>query len=1089
MQRISRLRTWGSFVALCLAACAGSRCAGQDLAGGIRGTVQDAEFDGPVPFATVRLSELDLQQETSEEGYFLFESVRPGTYTLIFSKVDYERQVVSPVVVVPGELAEVAVRLNGEFVEMEEFVARDLALDDTRSEIGLLSMRESSLSFQDSISADLMKQAGASDAAGALKLVVGASIVGGKFATVRGLSDRYVGTAVNGLRVPSSDPRKRAVHMDVFPAGTIESLSVSKTFTPELAGDWTGGGVNIRTLSLPDEPFIKVSFSREHDTQATGRDNMVSYDGHGVGMWGRDMGGRDMPEGAPEMEDNDLTERGLTSNHLRLADKDNPHSGEYLAYDEITRSFDPAMGTTRRRGYPNSGLGLSAGGKIDLGGDLSAGGTFAFTYSRKDKIRPLYETEYIKPPLTSPGDEVLDNYFREIGQEELKWSLLASAGVAKGEDHNIALTGMRNRVATDTATLRVQKRDEGMEAWAQEQAIHYAERTIDVLQLVGEHQWEQAFGDVMGLDLRWYGAYNVARQYEPDVRNFNNVVVERGTNSFEWQQRPDNTSGADEDSSTRIWRDTRDRNAIYGFDLSLPFDVMTPDLHTAFGPDGTRWDTKEAKLRFGSNWDFTRRRYQQNSFFYTFANQTPPAPADFNRPLRTAFPPGRNGLIQWLTAVADWETGPEGAAFQQATEATQANAAIMSYTNSHPDALWTDVFTEPDRLGVSDYQNSMLWYILPKFRDVSYDGHQELRGGYLSLEWPITRQLTFALGARAESTDILIVPESDLEKLDPEKAFLVPVPNFITNANGDVTVTWSIDPATKEEATAEIKEADWLRSVNLTYELIPGMNLRGSWSQTIARPTFLELAPVITFDFIEDETFVGNSDLVLSHVENYDARWEWFRRPGEVFAVSYFYKKIADPIETISFGYLSRDYLLAVNYPEGRIRGMEFEARKDLDFLPHPFKNFSLGANYTFIEAKVRIPEVQRSGLAFHELDQFSRDMEGQPAYLFNVNLTFNKEEWGTTAGVFYNVRGDMLRAGAAVGDRGATPNIYELARETLNLSFQQKIGRHLSLTLQAKNVTDPTIEEVYREPDGTETNRRRGREGIRYSVSVSCAW
>ena len=42
------------------------------------------------------------------------------------------------------------------------------------------------------------------------KLVVGASITAGKYATVRGLSDRYTGTTLNGVRVPSADPRRRA---------------------------------------------------------------------------------------------------------------------------------------------------------------------------------------------------------------------------------------------------------------------------------------------------------------------------------------------------------------------------------------------------------------------------------------------------------------------------------------------------------------------------------------------------------------------------------------------------------------------------------------------------------------------------------------------------------------------------------------------------------------------------------------------------------------------------------------------------------------------------------------------------------------
>ena len=85
--------------------------------------------------------------------------------------------------------------------------------------------------------------------------------------------------------------------------------------------------------------------------------------------------------------------------------------------------------------------------------------------------------------------------------------------------------------------------------------------------------------------------------------------------------------------------------------------------------------------------------------------------------------------------------------------------------------------------------------------------------------------------------------------------------------------------------------------MGFVYDLTPRMKVRGTWSQTIARPTFLELAPVITYDFVSGENFVGNRDLRISHIVNTDLRWEWFPRPGEVFAASLFRKEIDDPIE------------------------------------------------------------------------------------------------------------------------------------------------------------------------------------------------
>ena len=77
-----------------------------------------------------------------------------------------------------------------------------------------------------------------------------------------------------------------------------------------------------------------------------------------------------------------------------------------------------------------------------------------------------------------------------------------------------------------------------------------------------------------------------------------------------------------------------------------------------------------------------------------------------------------------------------------------------------------------------------------------------------------------------------------------------------------------------------------------TFNLTENVNFRFAWSQTLARPSFKEMGPVLTKDFTSDEYFVGNPDLQLSKANNYDFRVEWFPRAGEVLAVSLFYKNL-----------------------------------------------------------------------------------------------------------------------------------------------------------------------------------------------------
>ena len=496
-----------------------------------------------------------------------------------------------------------------------------------------------------------------------------------------------------------------------------------------------------------------------------------------------------------------------------------------------------------------------------------------------------------------------------------------------------------------------------------------------------------------------------------------------------------------------------------GLNLGIPFRFTAADSILSFidiGPQQEPWGHEEAKLKLGFTRDFTRRTYTQDSLYYVSGQQFPPL----------ADPPDADALAQY-----------------------NLDRSYRTYTNRNPEALWTDVFTQPERLGSGPYQNSMRWHVIPRLEDVSYLGDQQFHSGYWGIELPVTTRTRFSLGSRAEGTRITIDPIADVTNR-PDTAFTVPV----TNALPDGGFYYSLDGVSEEEARASINESEWLPALGITHALTPSMKVRASWTRTIARPTFLELAPVITYDFVTGDTFVGNKDLRISHVENRDLRWEWFPRPGEVVAASLFHKRITDPIEREAFSYLSQDYLLALNYPKGAVRGYELEFRKDLDFLPDLFQFFSVGANYTGIDAEVEVPErIQRNlsqfGVGDVTLDQPTREMEGQPAFLWNVNVTYDIDPWGTTAGLFYSVRGDILKSGAAVGPDGVAPNIFSRELATVNFSLGQKFGDTWKVTFQAKTLLDPLVRDVYRAPDGTEILRRVYRDGVSYSFSVGAAW
>ena len=138
------------------------------------------------------------------------------------------------------------------------------------------------------LSAADLARTGEGDIAGALKRVTGLSVVGGKYVYVRGLGERYSLALLNGLPIPSPEPLKRVVPLDIFPTDLLASTLVQKSYSANYPGEFGGGVINLTTRAVPDEPFFNVSGSISGDTVTTGqlgytyrgsRSDWTSFDG------------------------------------------------------------------------------------------------------------------------------------------------------------------------------------------------------------------------------------------------------------------------------------------------------------------------------------------------------------------------------------------------------------------------------------------------------------------------------------------------------------------------------------------------------------------------------------------------------------------------------------------------------------------------------------------------------------------------------------------------------------------------------------------------------------------------------------------
>ena len=333
----------------------------------------------------------------------------------------------------------------------------------------------------------------------------------------------------------------------------------------------------------------------------------------------------------------------------------------------------------------------------------------------------------------------------------------------------------------------------------------------------------------------------------------------------------------------------------------------------------------------------------------------------------------------------------------------------------------------------------------------NYDGDQTIGAGYLMAELPVPGlpSLTLIGGARVEYTDM------------------------------------SIETLGEEPRRGNFAETDVLPSVNLKWALLDNMNLRAAYGRTIARPSFREFAPFESFQFVGDYIERGNPDLTRTRVDNFDLRWEWFVRAGELLSAGVFYKDFTAPIErTIDPQAAANQEITYVNRSSARVYGLELEARKRLDGLADWLEYVQVGGNLTLTQSQVSRPEeVLQAIQAFDVNADDTRPLQGQSPYILNLNAGYENPNTGTNVNVFFNRFGDRLNTVTRNG-----VDLLEQGRSMLDVNVSQRLLRGVKAKVSVKNVLD-SEEVVSQSFKGTEYVNDLRPIGRTVSVGISYSY
>jgi len=925
---------------LTIAVAAVAFLAAGDLAaqglGAISGRIYDEQTSEPLAVAQVYFPAIGVGTLTNLDGRFMIRNVPAGTYDLVVELLGYAPKTITGVEIEAGSTTQLNVLLPPEAIALEGLT---VSVERERGNAAsVLNERKNATAVLDAVGAQDISRSPDSDAADVAKRITGVTVAEGKYVYVRGLNERYSQTSLNGSPLPSPEPEKEVVPLDLFPSEFLETLTTQKTYTPDQPGDFSGGTVQIKTKEFFDEPFMRlgVKLGANSESQFNGS-SLLRYNGGGTDFLGVDDGSREIPGTVPG---------GLTGGQL----PNDPAQRELIA-ESFQREFTPV----RDDAPVNLGLDLAAGTRASIFG-RELGVLFGFNYGqdwtvREGEVERKWRTDAFDPSIPDSLRSPNVDYTFNRGIREVNIGAILNLKYMLSPSHKIGIETMYNRIADDEARSLFGANREDIGGVIADDRLRFISRQLLWGQLSGEHLlfW--------GSRLEWRTALAEATRDEPGLRE---AIYLRSFSAGEEDPLFLEPRG---ESGRYFFSELTDNDFNSDVSWEFPFDV---------------WSERRASLEVGGQYRTRDRDFAARRFNWDFVG----------------------GVIE------------QGSLDQSLTD-----EAIRAQLDG-PGTFVLDEIQEPGD---------------------NYTVDENRYAGYAMFELPVTGWLRAVAGARYETYDLLL------------------------------EIPTEVDPLT------DISENDVLPALNLIWSLSEDMKLRGAFSRTLDRPEFRELAP---FQFTEATSLrqlIGNPDLEVAEITNYDLRWDWFTRPGEVVSVSAFYKTFKDPIEQVFLAAASSAYSYQ-NGDEADLYGVEFDMRQRLDRIASALQTLTFQGNLALTESDVT---VIRQG-AFDPTNT-KRPLEGQSPWVVNTGLIYTHPRGNTELGLFYNIFGERV---AAAGGSGV-PDIYEQPRHQLDLTVRQRVLGGVSTKLKITNLLND--EYLFEQSaNGITLTQREYQSGTSYSLGFS---
>jgi len=495
-------------------------------------TLLSSEDKKKVANATIFVKGSNIEAKTDKNG-FVDLALPEGEQTLTIIHQDFSAQTIK-VKVLAKETISKQVELSPAAMELEEFVV--LAPHIEGSVAAVIAEQRNSDTVGNVLGSEQFGKSGDSSVASALKRVSGITIVGGKYVYVRGLGDRYSTVMLNGLHVPSPEPTKRVVPLDIFPTSVVQSITIQKSYTADIPASFGGGTVLIKSKDIPkDEGYIKASVEVLANS-ATGKKVIINPD-------------NSVP---------------LPSSVLAQGNNAN---GPAITQDVInSRTLNHKESTLA----PGMKLQLSAGKSYDVTDDITLGASATLFYKNTSDNDTVTYNKYF---YDLNSQEIFHDNKTEASVTSLKTEMggMLNLGMDYYEHNKIKYTFFTTEKTTDKTTIS--KIDyTGSTEDRDKTYYEYVTKTLTTHQLSGHNDIRfssSTDGYFDNLVIDWAGENATATRDEPGTVEYNYLHQTSGLN---WDRK-----------NWYYYFNLNDEVNNYRADFSLPFKFNDNDNYTKAG--------------------------------------------------------------------------------------------------------------------------------------------------------------------------------------------------------------------------------------------------------------------------------------------------------------------------------------------------------------------------------------------------------------------------------------------------------------------------------------------------------------------------